>query len=261
MFRRPQDLEPDPETSQLGCILSPLRIYTWGPSAMSYLGVPIVIKLPMVVVQDKDLEKATCKLLDSGFIPSSPNRNPAPEIMADLPDPQAVLRQINEGYERVDRSCKTFNCPSHLLESFQQILLIPSSFASLPDFSATTELNATKQAAALTNAQYDTYGNILYPHQRTLLESLVRAAVVEEANAGFTSWAASMKAWVSMMVGYLGLENDILDDCLDEQVVTWYSTHFGRIHESEYGPFDRRISKRLGSGKELPVDMSGRPVP
>ncbi|OAX84722.1 hypothetical protein ACJ72_00919 [Emergomyces africanus] len=214
---------------------------------MSYLGVPIVIRLPMVVVHDKDFEKASRKLEDSGFIPSSPNRNPAPEIMADLPDPHAVLRRINEGYERVDRSCKTFNCPSHLLESFQQILLIPSSFASLPDFSTTTESNATEH-------------NILYPHRQKLLESLIRAAVVEETNAGFTSWAASMKAWVSMMVGYLGVENDILDDCWDEQVATWYSTHFGRIHESKYGPFDRRISKRLGSGKELPVDMSGRPI-
>ncbi|EER38296.1 conserved hypothetical protein [Histoplasma capsulatum H143] len=215
MFRRPQDHEPDPETSQLGRILSPLRIYTWGPVAMSYLGVPIVIR-------DKDFEKATRKLEDSGFIPSSPNRNPAPEIMAGLPDPQAVLRQINEDYERVDRSCKTFNCPSHLLESFQQILLIPSSFASLPDFSSTTtELNATKQSAALATAQYDTFGNILYPHQQTLLESLIRAAIVEETNAGFTSRAASMKSWVSMMVGYFGIEKDILDDCLDEQVATW----------------------------------------
>lgn len=43
MFKRPQDHEPDSETSQLGRILSPLRVYTWGPSAMSYLGVPIVI--------------------------------------------------------------------------------------------------------------------------------------------------------------------------------------------------------------------------
>ncbi|KMP05806.1 hypothetical protein CIRG_05487 [Coccidioides immitis RMSCC 2394] len=227
MFRRPQDHEPDSEISQLGRILSPLRIYTWGPSAMSYLGVPIVISLPMVVVQDEDLEKATRKLNDSGFIPSSPNRNPAPEIMAELPDPQAVLRQINEGYRRLDRSCKTFSCPNHLLESFEQILLIPSSFASLP------ELNATKQSAALTNAQYDTYGNILYPQQQTLLESFIRAALDEATNAGFTSWAASIRAWVSMMVGYLGLENDILDDCLDEHVATWYSTHFGRIHESK----------------------------
>lgn len=63
-----------------------------------------------------------------------------------------------------------------------------------------------------------------------------------------------------MMVGYLGLENDVLDDCSDEKVLTWYSTHFGRLYESKYGPFERRISKRLGSGKELPVDMSGRDV-
>ncbi|OJD17576.1 hypothetical protein AJ78_02327 [Emergomyces pasteurianus Ep9510] len=227
---------------QLGRILSPLRISTWGPSAMSYLGVPIVIRLPMVVVHDEDLEKASRKLEDAGFIPSSPNRNPAPEIMADLTDPQAVLRQINE-------------------ESFQQILLIPSSFASLPDFSTTTDLNKQPTApTAPTTTQYDTYSNILYPHRQTLLESLIRAAVVEETNAGSTSWAASLKAWVSMMVGYLGVENDVLDDCRDEQVTTWFSTHFGRIHESNYGPFDRRISKRLGSGKELPVDMSGRPI-
>lgn len=46
----------------------------------------------MVVVQDEDLELATHKLTDSGFIPSSPNRNPAPELMAELPDPQAVLQ-------------------------------------------------------------------------------------------------------------------------------------------------------------------------
>ncbi|QSS58635.1 hypothetical protein I7I51_08063 [Histoplasma capsulatum] len=46
------------------------------------------------------------------------------------------------------------------------------------------ELNATKQSAALATAQYDTFSNILYPHQQTLLESLIRAAVVEETNAG-----------------------------------------------------------------------------
>lgn len=213
----------------------------------------------MVVVQDGDLGTATCKLGGSGFVPSSPNRNPAPEIMAQLPDPRAVLRQISEGYERVDHFCKSFNCPGHLSESFQQILLIPSSFAGLSRSSATMDLDTTKPSAVL--AKYDAYDNILYPQQRTLLESLVRAAVDEENNSGFTDWAASIKAWISMMVGYLGLGNDILDDCVDEQVTTWYSTHFGRLHESKYGPFDRRISKRVGSGKELPVDMSGRPVP
>ncbi|KKZ60715.1 hypothetical protein EMCG_04642 [[Emmonsia] crescens] len=70
--------------------------------------------------------------------------------MTDLSDSQAILQQINEDYKCV------FNCLSHLLESIQQILLIPSSFASLPDFSKTTELNATEQSA-----QYDTYSKHL----------------------------------------------------------------------------------------------------
>ncbi|KAK2803381.1 hypothetical protein FQN50_007040 [Emmonsiellopsis sp. PD_5] len=247
MFRRAQHHEPHSGILQLGRILLPLRVSTWGAYAMSYLGVPMVVGRPMVVVQDEDLEMATHKLGNSGFIPSSPNRNPAPEIMAELPDPQAVLRKINKGYERLDHSCKTFNCPSHLTGSFRQVLLIPASFARLPDFNLKT-------------AQYDVYGNIFYPHQRTLLESCIRAAIDEKNNTGFTTWASSIEAWISMMVGYLGLENDVLDDCLDEQVVTWYSTRFGRIHESKHGPFDRRVSKRLGSGKELSVDMSGRPL-
>ncbi|KAK2797869.1 hypothetical protein FQN51_008177 [Onygenales sp. PD_10] len=247
MFRRPQDYKPDAETSQLGSTLAPLRVCIWGPSAMSYLGVPIVVGLPMVVVQDEELEKATQKLCDSGFIPSSPKRDPAPEIMARLPDPEAVMREINKDYERLDRSCKTFNWPSHPRKRFEQVLLMPASFANLPDFSPTT-------------AQYDTYGNIFYPQQRTLLENFIRAAIDEQNNAGFTTWTSSIEAWISMMVGYLGLKNDVLDDCLDEQAVTWYSTRFGRIYESKHGPFDRRVSKRLGSGKELPVDMSGRPL-
>lgn len=56
------------------------------------------------------------------------------------------------------------------------------------------------------------------------------------------------------MVGYVGLGDDVLDDCLDEQVSVWCSAHFGLIYECKQGPFDRRISKHLGSGKELPVD-------
>lgn len=211
------------------------------------------------MVQDEDLERATRKLVESGFTPSAPNRNPAPEILADHPDPQAILREVNEGYERLDSICKTFDYSSHSVEGFQQALLNPDSFANLSiPVDATIEVDTT--SATLTEVHYTKYNNILYPHPRTLLESLVRAAIDEGTSAGFTSWAASIEAWIPMMVGYLGLENDILDDCSDEKVLAWYSTHFGRLYESKYGPFDRRISKRLGSGKELPVDMSGHDI-
>lgn len=213
----------------------------------------------MIVVQDEDIEKASCKLVESGFMPSVTNRNPAPEILADHPDPRAVLRQVNEGYERVDSICKTFNCSMHLTGGFQQVLLIPGSFANLYiAVDATAEVDTT--SATLPELYYTKYNNILYPQPRKLLESFVRTAIDEETSAGFTSWAASIEAWISMMVGYLGLRNDVLDDCMDEKVLKWYSTHFGRLYESKYGPFDRRISKRLGSGKELPVDMSNRDI-
>ena len=69
-----------------------------------------------------------------------------------------------------------------------------------------------------------------------------------------------VKAWIAMMVSYLEVNNDILDNCADERVVEWYSTHFGRIHEAQYGGWDLRVSKRLGSAKEMPVDMRGNPI-
>lgn len=43
MFRRPRETQPDPITSEIGHILAPLDIFPWGPLAMNYLGVPIVL--------------------------------------------------------------------------------------------------------------------------------------------------------------------------------------------------------------------------
>ena len=63
-----------------------------------------------------------------------------------------------------------------------------------------------------------------------------------------------------MMVGYLDVNNDILDMCEDERTVEWFSVHFGRKHEVISGPIDRRVTKRLGSGKEMPIDRRGNPV-
>ncbi|KAF3400451.1 hypothetical protein DPV78_004944 [Talaromyces pinophilus] len=149
-------------------------------------------------------------LLNLILCTSAPNRNPTPEILADHPDPRAVLGQVNEGYERVDSICKTFDCPSHSIECFQQVLLIPNSFANLP-------IVVVAMQNSSTNAQYNIYSNILYPHARILLESLVRATIDPETSAGFTSWAASMEAGISIIVEYLGPDNDVLDDCSDEK--------------------------------------------
>ena len=53
------------------------------------------------------------------------------------------------------------------------------------------------------------------------------------------------------MVSYLEINNDILDGCLDERVEEWFGVKYGRVHDHKFGPFDGRVTKRLGSGKEI----------
>jgi hypothetical protein len=43
MFRRPRDTEPQTVASNFARILDPVDTITWGPLALSYLGVPIVV--------------------------------------------------------------------------------------------------------------------------------------------------------------------------------------------------------------------------
>ncbi|KAE8352271.1 hypothetical protein BDV28DRAFT_158026 [Aspergillus coremiiformis] len=100
----------------------------------------------------------------------------------------------------------------------------------------------------------------LQPLEQTLVESFVKAAIDEETETGFSAWGESLRSWVSLMTGYLDDDNDVLDHCPDKQAVEWYSHNFGRIHEANFGPIDRRVSKRLGSGKEMPIDMRGNPI-
>jgi hypothetical protein len=104
------------------------------------------------------------------------------------------------------------------------------------------------------------YKNLFYPVEQALVENLVKAALEEEKNNDISPWAELLRAWIAMMGGYLEVNNDVLDMCEDEQAIEWFSVHFGRKHEVAYGPWDRRITKRLGSGKEMSVDMRGNPV-
>jgi hypothetical protein len=198
----------------------------------------------MIAVQDENYKVAIQKLRDSGFNTTHPRREPPPEIMQELPDPQAVLDEINAGYKRLDQFSTTFNYPNsrHMEE---QVTLIPSSFVHLPPTNSIQNSN-----------DYDIYGNLLYPLERAMIASLVEATVDDE-NTGLSSWGGLIRSWISLMVGYLDVNCDILDGYPDSHVVEWFSTRFGRIHEAKHGPFDRRISKRLGSKKEMPIDVRG----
>lgn len=50
MIRRPREPQPDPITLEISQLLSPLVIFPWGPLAMNYLGVPIVVGVSSVII-------------------------------------------------------------------------------------------------------------------------------------------------------------------------------------------------------------------
>ncbi|KAF7125441.1 hypothetical protein CNMCM5793_001619 [Aspergillus hiratsukae] len=231
-FREPKKVIANPAASLPVHSLDPVPVAAWGGLAMANLGVPLVVTDHMLVVRDEDYHFAIGKLVDSGFTLSTPNRRPPPEVLAGLPDPERALREINSNFKHLDASSTTFNYPADCLE--------PGPFADA--------------------AHYDVFGNIWYPHEGILIEGLVKVAVDEESSGRSTIWGSSPEAWVSMMVGYLDIQNDIIDDSDDERAVAWYSQHFGRIHEEKHGPMDRRVMKRLRPGKEMSHDMAGNPI-
>lgn len=216
------------------------------------------IQVHTLVVRDEDYQQATRKLLDSGFQLASPDRSPPREVLDTLPDPESVLREIHSGYRSFDRASQTFNYPTQLPERTEQVFLIPNSFSHLTWDTAVTSPDVQPN-------EYDMYGNVLYPRERVLLESFVKAVLDEEGLDGesllnVTSWSELLRSWISMMVGYLGIDNDVIEKFGDLRAAAWYSSHFGQLYESKNGPIDRRITKRVGSDKEMSYDMGGVPI-
>ncbi|KAJ5210088.1 hypothetical protein N7491_009900 [Penicillium cf. griseofulvum] len=259
MFRRMRQTEPDKLSIRLSKTLQPLTVVPWGALAMWHLGVPIAVGAPMIVVQDDDYTATIERLESAGFYRSVPNRAPPPEIMENHPNPQQMLEEINAGYNRLDRYCAVFDYPrGDPAEKSLQVYLFPNSFAHI--FEEDIPRSSSKIRDAAPTKRYETYGNLHYPQEWALVESFVKAAIDEEREAGFSAWGESLRSWISLMTGYLEVDNDVLDHCQDKQAVDWYSHNFGRIREANFGPIDRRVSKRLGSGREMPIDMRGNHI-
>lgn len=205
---------------------------------------------------DEDYQPAIQKLVDSGFQPSKPRREPAPEILESLPDPQAVIDEINSEYRRLDEATTTFDYPQNSLTSEPpedmikntQLTLLPNSFTHLPP------MKDSKYAG-----YYIVRDNIWYPCERALASSFVQTVIDDEDANQYSRWINVLNSGISFMIGYLDVNNDIFDDwdILDERAKDWFSENFGRAHEEKFGPWDRRISKRLGSDKEMLVDARG----
>ncbi|KKK22387.1 hypothetical protein ARAM_002225 [Aspergillus rambellii] len=186
---------------------------------------------PMIVVQDDDYTAAIERLEGAGFSQSVPNRAPPPEVMEDHPNPQQMLEEINAGHHRLDRSCAVFNYPhGDPAEQSLQVYLFPNPFARLFQEDISHPWSEIRDAASAT--WYKTYDNLHYPLEQALVESFVKAAIDEETETGFSAWGESLRSWISLMTGYLEVDNDVLDDCPDRQAVEWYSHNFGRIHEA-----------------------------
>ncbi|PWY88211.1 hypothetical protein BO70DRAFT_309759, partial [Aspergillus heteromorphus CBS 117.55] len=255
MFRKPRMESPDPVADEAGRALHPLPVVAWGPLALAFLGVPIVVGIHMFVVQDEDYRSAIQKLHDAGFRQTKPNRAPAPEILNRLPNPENVIARINAGYKRLDHFSTTFDYPTQSHDRAEQLFLIRNSLFRL-------HVATARDERAFVPTDYYAFDNVLYPRERTLIEGLVNAAMDDESlhpkgYVKISSWGQLCRAWIAQMVGYLGLTNELLDHCVEERAITWYSENFGRVYEEKNGPVNRRISKRVGSGKEMPCGMDG----
>lgn len=214
----------------------------------------------MVVVCDEDYQLACQKLNDSAFYEIIPDRSIPPEILAKLPDPDQAIEEVEREYQLLDNSTVTFQYPiNHPFAGSLKLTLAPNSFANLPipDVAGDVKQNT------LSTKGYDIYGNICHPLEEVLVESFVKSVIDDEndENAEFSAWGETLSTWVAMMTAYLEVDNNILDSCPDERAVKWSSVTYGRIHEEKFGPLDRRVSKRLSSGREMPVDMRGNPLP
>lgn len=170
--------------------------------------------------------------------------------MSRLPDPQAVIDEINEGYRRLDEATTTFDFPENLSIQ-EQLTLIPNSFVHLP---------SVKDSSY--HQEYVSFDNLWYPCERALVSSFVQTIIDDEDINKYSRWIDTLRSWIAYMVNYLEVNNDIFDDWefVDSRAEEWYSIAFGRAREEKHGPWDRRISKRIGSTKEMPVDARGNPL-
>lgn len=118
--------------------------------------------------------------------------------------------------------------------------VIPNSFAHV--LQEDIPRSSTDIGDTARTTRFQSYGSLYYPLEQPLVESFVKAAIDEETEAGFSAWGESLRSWVSLMTGYLEVDNDAFDLCPDKRAVDWYSRNFGRIHEA------------------MPIDMRGSPL-
>jgi hypothetical protein len=79
-------------------------------------------------------------------------------------------------------------------------------------------------AETLTAHEYDGYDNLFYPLEHTLLESFIKV-ILRDGDGSHRE--ESLRAWITLMVDYLEMNNNAVDECPHKEVVEWFSHHFG----------------------------------
>lgn len=123
----------------------------------------------MVVVRDKDHHSSLAiqKLQNAGFNLAEPSRRPRLEVLWALSNPKSVVKEINSRHKYLGQFTKTLDYPARLprpRKKPKQVELIPNSFADLDNMDPSVIFESQ-------SAVYDRYGNVLYPSERTLMES------------------------------------------------------------------------------------------
>src|SRR2546423_5355304 len=90
------------------------------------------------------------------------------------------------------------------------------------------------------SAQQFSYNkNLFYPNKVLLLESFARTLLKED----MSEWRALLTAWaISYVYGELGIADNALDDCNNEDVKKWFNEAIRR----DEGGMNRTLNKRVG---------------
>ena len=97
-----------------------------------------------------------------------------------VPRMKEAREELDGGYRTLDQSTTWFNHPAPY-NCADQLVLIPSSYAHL-SVSTVTPIASARTLAA---HEYNEYGNLFYPLERTLLESFIKVA---QRDGGGSFW-------------------------------------------------------------------------
>lgn len=235
-------------------VLGPLPAIMWGDMAVGNLGVGLACEVSrvvfyhtlmlmpvrqnyMLVIEDKQLNTAAENFRQEGFreAPWSYGSRDDPVSYTD-PKVQQSHRRLAQQYSNLDEHSVRFRFPTED-QAKARVILLPSSYAHIAVTPETQHrfINRPQDGPILDQ------DNILYPDAALLLESFVRTLVKEPRMGG---WVSSLRMWaITHLYGDLGLGDDVLDSCDDEEAKAWFNQRIRRYS----GGIDRATcTKRLG---------------